>query len=59
VRFFIPAGYVNNDKYVCVRVIGREGQKMCEVLRIPRFVESRLTDGGEVVNLTRWPPFPQ
>jgi hypothetical protein len=24
-------------------------------LRLPQFVDNRLTDGGEVVSLTRWP----
>jgi hypothetical protein len=27
------------------------------MLRLPHFLENRLTDGGEVVSLTRWPPF--
>jgi hypothetical protein len=25
------------------------------MLRLPHFVDSRLTDGGEFVNLMRWP----
>jgi hypothetical protein len=31
--------------------------KACETSRLPHFVDNRLTDGGEVVSLTRWPPF--
>jgi hypothetical protein len=29
--------------------------KCCKMLRIPNFLESRLTDGGKVVSLTRRP----
>jgi hypothetical protein len=29
----------------------------CEVSRIPHFLDIRLTDGGEVVSLTRRPLF--
>jgi hypothetical protein len=28
-----------------------------ETLRFPHFLDNWLTDGGEVVSLTRWPPF--
>jgi hypothetical protein len=38
-------------------VTGRGGPKVCETSRLPRFLESQLTDGGEVVSLTRRPPF--
>jgi hypothetical protein len=29
----------------------------CETSRLPHFLDNRLTDGGEVVSLTRRPPF--
>jgi hypothetical protein len=29
----------------------------CETSRLPHFLDSRLTDGGEVVSLTLRPPF--
>jgi hypothetical protein len=35
---------------------GHGGLKICEILRVPHCLPSRLTDGVEVVNLTRWPP---
>jgi hypothetical protein len=28
----------------------------CETSRLPRFLDNRLTDGGEIVSLTRRPP---
>jgi hypothetical protein len=36
---------------------GRGGPWGCETSRLSHFVHSRLTDGGEVVSLTRRPPF--
>jgi hypothetical protein len=33
--------------------------KGCETLRVPNFLDSRITDGGEFVSLMCWPPFPQ
>jgi hypothetical protein len=33
------------------------GPQGCETSRLPHFLDSRLTDGGEVVSLTRRPPF--
>jgi hypothetical protein len=38
-----------------VSVTGREGPQGCETSRLPHFLDSRLTDGGEVVSLTRRP----
>jgi hypothetical protein len=38
-------------------VTGRGGPQGCETSRLPRFLDSRLTEGSEVVNLTRQPPF--
>jgi hypothetical protein len=30
---------------------------LCETLRHPHLIDNRLTDGGEVISLTRRPPF--
>jgi hypothetical protein len=38
-------------------VTGHEGPQGCEASRLPRFLDNRLTDGGEVVSLTRREPF--
>jgi hypothetical protein len=40
-----------------IPVTGREGPYGCETSRLPHFLDTRLTDGGEVVSLTSWPPF--
>jgi hypothetical protein len=40
-----------------IPVPGLEGPYGCETSRPPHFVDNRLTDGGEVVSLTRRPPF--
>jgi hypothetical protein len=34
-----------------------EGPYDCEMSRLPHFIDNRLTDDGEVVSLTRRPPF--
>jgi hypothetical protein len=36
---------------------GSAGPYSCETSRLQQFVDKRLTDGGEVVNLTRRSPF--
>jgi hypothetical protein len=41
-----------------ILVTGREGPYDCETWKIPRFLDNRLTDGGEVVSPTRQPPLP-
>jgi hypothetical protein len=33
------------------------GPQGCETSRLPHFLDNRLTEGGEVVSLTRRPPF--
>jgi hypothetical protein len=40
-----------------IPVTGRGGPQGCKISRLPHFLDSRLTDGGEVVSLTCWPPF--
>jgi hypothetical protein len=40
-----------------IPVTGREGPEGCETSRLPHFLGNRLTDGGEVVSLTRRPAF--
>jgi hypothetical protein len=45
------------DKDKAIPVTGREGPEGCETSRLPHFLNSRLTDGGEVVSPTRQPPF--
>jgi hypothetical protein len=36
-----------------VPVTGRGGPYGCETSRLPHFLDNQLTDGGEVVSLTR------
>jgi hypothetical protein len=40
-----------------IPVRDRGGLSSCETSRLPHFVDNRLTDGGEVISLTRRPPF--
>jgi hypothetical protein len=40
-----------------IPVTGCRGPKICETSRLPHFPHNRLADGGEVVSLTRRPPF--
>jgi hypothetical protein len=40
-----------------ITVAGHGDPYGCETSRLPYFLENRLTDGGEFVSLTRWPPF--
>jgi hypothetical protein len=47
----------NVKKGKAIPVIGREGPYGCETLRLPHLLDNRLTDGREVVSLTRQPPF--
>jgi hypothetical protein len=36
---------------------GRGGLEGFEMLRIPHSLDSRLKDGGEIVNLKHWPRY--
>jgi hypothetical protein len=49
-------GTEGEAKGEAVPVTGRGGPKGCETSRLPHFLD-RLTDSGEVVSLTRRPPF--
>jgi hypothetical protein len=40
-------------KSKAIPVTGRGGPYCCETSRLPHLLENRLTDGGEVVSLTR------
>jgi hypothetical protein len=40
-----------------IPVTGRGSPQGCEKSRLPHFLDSRLTNGGEVVSLTRRPLF--
>jgi hypothetical protein len=40
-----------------ILITGRGGPYGCETSRLPHFLDNRLTDGGEVVSLTRRPLF--
>jgi hypothetical protein len=42
---------------LAIPVTDRGGPWGCETSRFPHFLDSQLTDGGEVVSLMRWPPF--
>jgi hypothetical protein len=53
-----PISWRSKDqKKESYRVTGREGPQGCETSRLPHFIDNRLTDGGEIVSLTRRPPF--
>jgi hypothetical protein len=41
-----------------IPVTDRGDPQGCETSRLPHIPENRLTDGGEVVRLTRWPAVP-
>jgi hypothetical protein len=47
----------SEKKSETIPVTGRGGPQNCETSRLPHFPDNRLTDGGEVVRLTRRPPF--
>jgi hypothetical protein len=45
------------EKGKAIPVTGHGGPKRCGTSRLPRFLDNQPTDGGEVVSLTRRPPF--
>jgi hypothetical protein len=48
--------YKVKRKGKAIPVTGRGGTYSCELLKNARFLDNRLTDGGEVVSLTRQKP---
>jgi hypothetical protein len=48
-------GWAKKNK--AILVTGRGGPNSCEMSRLPHFLDSRLTDCGEVINITRLLPF--
>jgi hypothetical protein len=44
-------------KFKAIPVTGHRGPYGYETSRLPHFLDSRLTDGDEVVSLTHRPPF--
>jgi hypothetical protein len=44
-------------KSKAIPVTGRVGPEGCETSRLPHFLDSQLTDGGETVSIKRRPPF--
>jgi hypothetical protein len=56
---FLTTNYRTNQyskKGKAIPATGSEDPKSCEMSRLPHFLGNRLTDGGEVVSLTRRPP---
>jgi hypothetical protein len=49
--------YVSKKTSKAIPVTGSGGPQGCETWRFPHFLNNRLTDGGEVVSLTRRPLF--
>jgi hypothetical protein len=49
--------YKRKVKRKAIPVTGRGDPYGCETSRLPHFLENRLTDGGQVVSLTRRQPF--
>jgi hypothetical protein len=47
--------YTKKSKVIPITGFG--GVQVCEMSRIPHFLDSEITDGGEVVSLTRQPCF--
>jgi hypothetical protein len=45
------------NKGKAIPATGRGGLQSFETSRLPHFLDNRLTDGGEVVSLTRRRPF--
>jgi hypothetical protein len=48
-----PLRISNSKKNTAIPVTGRGGPWGCERSKLPHFLDNRLTDGGEVVSLTR------
>jgi hypothetical protein len=46
---------LGKKKKTTIRVTGHGGLYVCETSRLPLLLDSRLTDGGEVVSFPPWP----
>jgi hypothetical protein len=55
--YYLISAYINIKKDKAIPVTGCEALSCFGTSRPPHFLENRLTDGGEVVSLTRRPPF--
>jgi hypothetical protein len=53
-EFSVP---IEGQKVKVVPVTCREIPQDCDKLRLLHYVDNRLTDGGEIVSLTRRPTF--
>jgi hypothetical protein len=49
--------HFSRGKGKAIPITGRRGPEGCETSRLSHFLDSRLTDGGEIVILTRWTLF--
>jgi hypothetical protein len=49
--------YYSMVKGKAIPIPGHGGPYGCETLRVPQYLDNRLTDGGKVVSFTRRPPF--
>jgi hypothetical protein len=49
--------YKSKGKSKAIPVTGHGGPYGCETSMLPHFLDSRFTDGGEVVSLTHRSPF--
>jgi hypothetical protein len=52
-NYFRISNQINKGKSKTLLVKGRGGPEGCETSRLPHFLDNRLTDGGEVISLTR------
>jgi hypothetical protein len=52
-----PHEYKSRGTDEAIPLTGREGPYGYEMTRPPNFLDTRLTDGGEVLNLMRRQPF--
>jgi hypothetical protein len=55
-RYFGKTVKGKKKKCKAIPVTGREGPRGCETSRLSHFLDNRLTDGDEVLSLTRRTP---